>query len=289
MALPTPQPADFAIDAKDHLTTLPSELLHQICSHLLPAHKPDLAFEDIPSPPSAADHPIRQLSLTCRHLQAETNSWALHFLKQHTSVTKYKALQSSKLQHQRNFLQELLKWMAKHCIFCGKNSVRRAILVNGFVCCMKCDKEQWPNKITRTEARAQFYLKDYHLSPHRYPQPRGKTADITLTRLRYGTYMAANVQTTMFVKEEVQKLAELIHGDLDAVAKLKEREKADRKRKREEMMAKKRRMDEKRRDEEEGLNSPFARARRLGRSNEEAFQVLADLWVGSGGGLSTFD
>ncbi|KAK5121781.1 hypothetical protein LTR85_004656 [Meristemomyces frigidus] len=206
---------DLTTDGKDRFTTLPPELIHLVCDFLLPSHQPNIAFEagghDNTSP-----HALDYLAASCRSLRGETDSWAQHFLRHHASITRHRDLKTAKLQLTRNFLRGkggLLTWMVKHCVFCGKTSTRSAILVNGFRCCANCDKEQWPNKITKTAAKTKYDIKDHHLLPHLHPSPMRIKRPSHLPRLRYGTYMSSNVQTTMFLEADVYHLAYHVHGD----------------------------------------------------------------------------
>lgn len=145
---------------KDHLSSLAPELQHMIFDHLLPSHEPDKAFDDLdrappPTPKTKKQpntHPLDYLAATSKALRDEVNEWALHFLAQHKEITKYRHFKTEKIQQRRDFLRGrhgLLTWMERHCVFCGNKSSRSAILMNGLRCCKKCDKEQWPDKITK--------------------------------------------------------------------------------------------------------------------------------------------
>jgi len=205
---------DLTRDSKDHFTVLPSELLHIIFAYLFPTHDPNLAFKQQQVLPNPGHHSLVYTSATCKRLRAEVNQWCLHYLKQHVAITGYKDRKTVQQQQQRNFLlghSGLLTSASKHCIFCGKTSRRSAILMNGFRCCTLCDRTQWPGKITKTLAKMEYDLKEYHLFPNRMISqglPR-RAPD-----LRYGTYITSNVATTMFLREDVRRLAEFIHGDL---------------------------------------------------------------------------
>lgn len=133
---------------------------------------------------------------------------------------RYKPLKNKSRQQQRDFLRSrngLLNWAEKHCVFCGNKSSRSAILMNGLRCCTKCDREQWPDKITKTEARSRYDLKDEHLLPSSLNSPTAAKLlqkHPGLPKVRYGTYISSNVPTTMFLRKDVEALAKLAHGDL---------------------------------------------------------------------------
>lgn len=280
---------DLMADPKDHLTALPPELLHSICDHLLPRHYPDagflydphMYFWDVP-------HPLKHLSATCRSLYGEVNSWALHFLRQHASITNYKDLKTKKLQRKRNFLVGkggLIPWMNKHCIFCGKSSYRMAILVSGFKCCRPCDDKQWPNKITKTGAKEKYGLRDHHLLPpdslsmaKMAVSPRRPNH---LPRIRYGSYVTSNISTTMFLEDDVRTLADAVHGDFAAHEKRKLEEAEERKRRR---AAKEKKYQAAERAWAE-RNAPATLPDREGKSREHPIEIFEDLI--SDGDLST--
>jgi hypothetical protein len=107
--------------------------------------------------------------------------------------------------------------------------------MNGFHCCKDCDEAQWPDKITKSAAREEYHLTDHHLLPHQQRTPISAKMLAKhpggLPTLRYGTCMTAGVPTTFFLREDVEALAILAHGDLKAhLAKRKvEREERSRK------------------------------------------------------------
>lgn len=242
---------DFLEEPKDHLTALPTELQHIIIGFLYPTHQQEKAFhESTKNPPDcevrekAACHPLDFLAATCTTLRNEIMVWSRIMLVKHSDITNYKPLKTTKLQSQRNFLRGrggLLTWTEKHCVFCGKKSARSAVLMNGLHCCAPCDRDQWPDKITKTEAKRRYHLNDHHLLPEREfgrslakllrKHPGG------LPKLRYGTYISSGVATTMFLRQDVEALSILAHGDFKAHLDRKQAERDERKRKRAEAQA----------------------------------------------------
>ncbi|RMY99623.1 hypothetical protein D0862_07036 [Hortaea werneckii] len=182
---------DLTTEPKDHFTSLPPELIHLICDYLFPEHYPDIAFHPNHNHyHSNKPHILENLAATCHTLRSTINTWALHFLRQHSQITKYRELANPQKQQMRNFLRapnpnhhnhhttnpskpgpnkkpplSLLPWKDRHCIFCGKPSQRHAILVSSFRCCSACDKREWSGKITKTRAKTEYYLSDQHLFP----------------------------------------------------------------------------------------------------------------------------
>lgn len=207
----------------DNLTTLPSEILHMIFDEIFCQHKPNKAFDhddSIPIITSRCTHDLDYLSASSRVLRAEINDWAIHFLTSHSDITNFQMAKSSDKARTFNMLRGrkgLLTWASKHCIFCGNASTRRAILMNGFKCCHKCDKVHWPGKITKTNARAEYQLKDHHLFPHlRISSIKERIVPKSpLPTIRYGTYLCVGVPTTNFLRKDVERLATALHGDLE--------------------------------------------------------------------------
>ncbi|KAK0274437.1 hypothetical protein LTR35_011591 [Friedmanniomyces endolithicus] len=208
-------------ERQDRINTLPVELQRVIFGYLLPSHRPDQGLQPELLISKKPPHALYQLAATCRSLDQQLQSWAQHWLKSHAAITKYK--QSRDTQPGRRFLtgkHGLLFWIKRRCVFCGKQTHRSAILANGLRCCIVCDQEQWPDKITKTKAKEEYNLRDHHLLPRYYHHPSyAKLAKLGITsgiiEPRYGTCQVANVMTTMFLLSDVQRLAEAIHGNFE--------------------------------------------------------------------------
>ncbi|KXS94268.1 hypothetical protein AC578_9652 [Pseudocercospora eumusae] len=229
---------------KDRLSALPTELLHHIIAYLWPTHFAEKAF-----------HETHYLSATCKTLRSEVNDWARSWLVQHSDITKFKegrvwpkatTKRNGVVQMRKNFNTNflrgrhgaLLNWAEAHCIFCGKKSRRAAIMMNGFRCCTQCDKNQWPEKVTMSQAVDDYGLSKKQLLPDR----EASHSEIAKMReehpgfqgIWYGTYISSNVQTTMFMKDDLRRLGSRIFGDFDAhLAKREEHRKLLKQRKEE--------------------------------------------------------
>lgn len=207
--------------ARDHFTPLPPEVTQQIASYLFATHLPDKAYTPNPSAATISTD-LLSLASTSKTLHQHTNNWAHHFLHQYRAVTKYKDYKTAQAAARQRPLRELLQWSSKNCAFCGKKSSRSAILMNGLRCCRTCDREQWPEKITKTEAIKKYNLKEHQLLPSQHHAKKLLTLHPGLPMLRYGTYFSAGVLTTMFLKDDVEAFAELAHGDLKGHLKKRE-------------------------------------------------------------------
>ncbi|EMC91665.1 hypothetical protein BAUCODRAFT_79033 [Baudoinia panamericana UAMH 10762] len=219
---------ELTVESKDYLTALPAELLYSIFDYLVPSHQPDNAFHPgIPKPQPL--HELGKLLYVSQSLHSHVNSWAEHFHRAHQSTMRLRLTKTINARQKRFYFHKVQKWASRHCIFCGKTSRRSAILASSLKCCAKCDKQRWPEKITKTDAKAEFDLRNHQLQPHLHP----RFAHINgLPRVRYGTYFTSNIATTMFVRSDVKRLAEFIHGDLVTHKQRKKAEAVERERRR---------------------------------------------------------
>jgi hypothetical protein len=102
----------------------------------------------------------------------------------------------------------MLTWSEKKCVFCGKKSARRAILVNALRCCESCDRREWPGKITKTQALKDYPLKEtdlfvYRSNGRRHPAPG----------LQYGIYFCQGGHATMILEESLGQILVQVHGE----------------------------------------------------------------------------
>lgn len=217
------QDADYDPPPTDHITALPAEILQTVTSYLYATHFPEQASLPIETHPNPfAD--LIALHRSCKILSQQTSSWAHHFLHHHRTITRYRDYKTPTAAAKQRPLTELLQWTSKRCVFCGAKSDRTAILMNGLHCCQKCDRREWPDKVTKTEAKKKFKLKDRQLLPERYHAFSLLGRYPGLPRLRYGTYYSNGVVTTMFVTGEVEAMSKLAESDMSG--HLRERRKA---------------------------------------------------------------
>ena len=224
----------------DYITNLPPEILQNISSYLYASHFPDKDIHYLDGRYSGnpykfhESHDLANLSRAGKRLYQQTNEWAHHFLHANRAVTKYRVYTTPKAAaKQQTALQKLLRWSARNCVFCGKTSQRKAILMNGLHCCRGCDREQWPEKITDTEARKLFGLfKNRFVVLQGSTQMReGGRRVPEVKELRYGTYICMGVVTTMYLRKDVEAYVDALReslGDADplVVRKARRREKA---------------------------------------------------------------
>ncbi|KAF4549138.1 Hypothetical protein D9617_23g005530 [Elsinoe fawcettii] len=209
----------------DPLTSLPTELLHNIFSLLIPSHDVRLSCpSSLPRQyytshasaphqvqqrfaPLAPGLPLLNLTLTSRALQSAINAFSHLLLLKWSHIKNYRPLKTASLEAKRNSFATLLKLIRTHCVFCGKKSSRRATLMNGLGCCAACDKKEWPDKITRSDAKKKFGLGDKHLFTLGGNRPENWPV------VRFGTYSVMGGECMLLEKNEVERLAKVVKDE----------------------------------------------------------------------------
>ncbi|KAI9800278.1 MAG: hypothetical protein M1833_003392 [Piccolia ochrophora] len=102
----------------------------------------------------------------------------------------------------------------KRCAFCGAISKRRAIFNSNLFCCKVCDANNW-DLVTMTDA-----ITKYHV-PRQSLFGQGDRSQLKFLPRR-ACFMSTSGWTTMFMKDDIIRLAELLHGDLNAFKKERE-------------------------------------------------------------------
>lgn len=222
----------------DQFNGLATELKHQIFSYVHTSHFPDKAKFENWGRYKAPRPDLLSLALVSKPMYAEVSSWAHGFMLKHTTITKYRERKTAKAAAKQNPLNKFIHWSKHKCAFCGKTTVRTAILMNGLKCCTDCDRKQWPDKISKTDAKKKYHLSEEMLIP---PLTRyGGRSTKGFKRPTYGTYFCQGTLTTMFDEADVRRFAELAHGgssNLEADMEKREKTRVERQRKQEEKMA----------------------------------------------------
>lgn len=136
-------------------------------------------------------------------MRAAVNAWAHSFLIQHASIVKYRS--SANLLRGRF---GLLTWSSSHCVFCGKKTSHRAIFANALGCCTTCDRAVWPNKVSQTNAKTQYALKESDL----FQGLDAAGGRVATSGLQHGTYTDWGKPVTVFLQDQLQTLADRLHG-----------------------------------------------------------------------------
>ena len=152
------------------LESLPTELLYQIIGYLVSplCGRASSTGLDWPGPLARYKdeckpvlHPLNQLASTSRRLNIAVEEACRHLVLQHRHIGNFQISQNefsasvqcdgelrSKAAKRKEIYRRIwLKWSPRHCAFCGRATVRRAIFNNNLFCCKKCDETNFPDKI----------------------------------------------------------------------------------------------------------------------------------------------
>jgi hypothetical protein len=151
--LPTTVPAFPCVPtamSDNSLAALPTELLHNILSYSI-WNTPDgsrtpVAVTTGGKPELWTNHTYYTVAATSRHLRDVVESFCRHLIILHKSTTKLQPPAKKSKNPTPNRVR-WVKWTAKHCIFCGKETTCMALMYSSIRCCRKCDKKEWPDKI----------------------------------------------------------------------------------------------------------------------------------------------
>lgn len=143
-SLSIPTDVDMNNRPENSLEALPHELVHHICSYVLPTHEPNRSTlaDSVPSG-------LTQLAATGRSLHMAVEAYSRTTLLKWAGVTKSDGKLPKSKKSKKSFRGILTRFTRKHCVFCGAKSQRKAILRTGFGCCAQCDRKEWPDKIVR--------------------------------------------------------------------------------------------------------------------------------------------
>ena len=134
----------------NNLAVLPTELLHNILSYSIwntpDGSRTSVAVTTGGKPELWTNHTYYTVAATSRHLRDVVESFCRHLIILHKSTTKLQPPAKKSKNPTPNRVR-WVKWTAKHCIFCGKETTCMALMYSSIRCCRKCDKKEWPDKI----------------------------------------------------------------------------------------------------------------------------------------------
>lgn len=111
-------------------------------------------FSQLYQGPQSKLHPYLTLSTVSKTLNGLIEAYSAHLVAaRRARFPRTKVPLTLKGTNRQRLLQ--LNWTL--CEFCNKKSARRAILAHELVCCKKCDQDEWPTKITMTDACKRSY------------------------------------------------------------------------------------------------------------------------------------
>lgn len=168
------------------LETLPLELQHHL-----------LSFLDLPRTVKVRDHPYLALACVSRTLYTAVESYCRHRLAR---LCVRFAPGPRVGARPKNTRRRYLRYTAGRCRFCNRLTTASSKLFTFIPCCAPCDRLQWPEKITLTMAKKTYGLKEEQLT----------------AGCHFGAYYCYNIYTRMFYEPDVRRLAQRVHGDLDA-------------------------------------------------------------------------
>jgi hypothetical protein len=171
-----PMEIDLNDQSQGPLNKLPTELFHRICEYLFPTHNPNYVIME-PNDPSFVDpyktprcsHPLDYLAATGKDFRYKINGWASHKARQYRNIAdlehnRLRSLRSNILLG-HNLLRHksagLLTWSETCCVFCGEETLRSAVFMNGLRCCKDCDDQQW----TKFDPETDLYVPFHKLQP----------------------------------------------------------------------------------------------------------------------------
>ncbi|KAI5814534.1 hypothetical protein BZA77DRAFT_318539 [Pyronema omphalodes] len=168
------------------LHQLPLDVLSIIFNHLSPVSL------------NTPYHPFLSLSLTSRSL--------LHAVETHSHhlITSFQSSSSSSNNHNNNacnppYRISFLRYSISHCRFCHISTNRHATIHSSIPCCVKCDKQHWPERIMMELATKMYGLNGREL----------------LERFQAGKVIRSWGVTWIFDEREIKEWVRKTHGDVE--------------------------------------------------------------------------
>ncbi|KAF2460890.1 hypothetical protein BDY21DRAFT_333738 [Lineolata rhizophorae] len=186
------------------LDTLPAEVSDNILSYLIGP------YVAVGKSRSAKDiyrtHPFNNLAATCKSLRTSVESYCQHILHRYMGHVRGLPPKDARRKRDLSYRMMWIKLVRGRCIFCRKGTQMGALFYPEISCCRACDRKEYPNKITLTDAKSacnlstdQLTAKALVVEGHRFFRPRFCRANLN------------GVFTTLFFRDEVEKLS----GEMD--------------------------------------------------------------------------
>ena len=153
--------AGYALDGSPRSFTLLGEL-----EQLTPLRKSDLL----------RTHPFQNLAAVCKKLRSDIEGYCHSLLTEH-KIRNIKTLEldgedwhklatenahsekKNKKANRQTYRNLWIRTIHESCIWCGKNSTRRAMFDMLVYCCKSCDKRVYGKKVSRTRVAKVYKLK----------------------------------------------------------------------------------------------------------------------------------
>jgi ribosomal protein L37AE/L43A len=143
------------------LESLPIEIQHDIFSYLMRPLS-SYPYDGMPrtfaqhssilvqteNKNAVKDHPYLNLAASSRHLRNAVEAYCRSLLVQHHGTMYKKVVGEQKLS--KVYRTVWVNKTYRHCMFCGKATIRRAVFNMLMWCCLKCDNTHYGKRIVRT-------------------------------------------------------------------------------------------------------------------------------------------
>ncbi|KAK3721010.1 hypothetical protein LTR37_003300 [Vermiconidia calcicola] len=242
-----------AEEDKDFISSMPSEILENILSYLILDHDPERGFKmkEQGGKFQEQTHVLLSLSAMSRHFRAHVDSFCQRHLMKHKDIYHFKTddeidelrgrkprrrsdrLKAKPNQETRVYRMDLIRALQSSCIGCGRYAGHRATMANGVACCQRCDRSALGTHMTLTDALRQYDLRDWMLLKSRKPGPRAKHTNLPMVSygtVRTGLMWAGACTSYHFFQRDVNRIAQLVHGDVEEHMEKKRRERSKRER-----------------------------------------------------------
>ncbi|KAK4958451.1 hypothetical protein LTR10_004879 [Elasticomyces elasticus] len=240
---------------KDFISTMPPEVLDNILSYCVLDHDPELAAKMEKPPYIHRPHVLLSLAAMSTQLRDCVESFSLRQLTCDTARTLFKTTaereaavpdcrkpkrRSTRIaarpqeEDRRVYRKEFLHYARFHCFKCDVWCYNTSVMHNSVGCCPQCVHKDLQGTIFLTDALKEYDLRDYMLVPTRKPGPRAKHTNLPL--IPYGTRKTGNALSLgscisyRFYRKDVERIAKIVHEDVQAHMAKKRKERKDRKR-----------------------------------------------------------
>ncbi|KAK5115649.1 hypothetical protein LTR85_009820 [Meristemomyces frigidus] len=238
---------------EDFISSLPTETLHNVLSHLIMDHDPERGIKiDAEQGKSYGfkeqPHVLLTISKMSKYFHAVVESLSLHHLTKNKEKYRFTttaevpkerrrsprlAAKPQPQQDPRKYRVELVKLLHTRCVVCNCYCTRRAPMSTGVACCARCEDIIFPDTINLTTALNTYDLRDYMLIKARTPGPHAKHTQlpaITYGTLRSGMGWGLGMCVSYrFFKHDVAMIVALVHEDVNAQVEKKRVERIEHK------------------------------------------------------------
>ncbi|KAF2434116.1 hypothetical protein EJ08DRAFT_657792 [Tothia fuscella] len=218
------------------LGSLPTELQHNIFSYLIRplSHLP---VDGMPRTPALheyilirsntnsrggksnlSNHPFYNLAATSRTLRGTVEAFCHSLLVQYEGVMGSKADKKDYVDWSQQVEKRgrstgnkcerkvWVKFFNQRCIFCGKNSSRKAVFNLLMWCCKRCDVKHYGTRISKTAAQSAHKVKEIHWATPKlvFPDSDLKPLSVAISNI------SACAGATFLLEAEVKERAQYI-------------------------------------------------------------------------------